>query len=201
MNQLFETLRAAVPVPEAALRYGLQPTGGGMVRCPFHDDRTPSMKLYDDHYYCFGCHAHGDVTDLTAGLLSLRPWEAARRLAADFGVEDGGGAPLPAPKGAELLRYRWELARCLRELNACLRTLRGWREDCAPPGPEAPLSAKFVEACRTADAVDGLIDSLLEGSTEQRMRLVSELTEGGRLARLQARLAALEAEDDRKEAG
>ncbi len=30
-------------------------------RCPFHEDRTPSFHVYDDHYHCFGCGAHGDV--------------------------------------------------------------------------------------------------------------------------------------------
>jgi len=28
--------------------------------CPFHDDGTPSMRIYRDHYHCFGCGAHGD---------------------------------------------------------------------------------------------------------------------------------------------
>ena len=34
-----------------------------MVSCPFHDDTEPSCKLYPDHYYCFGCGAHGDRVD------------------------------------------------------------------------------------------------------------------------------------------
>ena len=31
--------------------------------CPFHDEKTPSFFVYtnDNHYYCFGCHEHGDV--------------------------------------------------------------------------------------------------------------------------------------------
>lgn len=32
-------------------------------RCPFHDDKTPSFHVYQTHYYCFGCEAHGDVLD------------------------------------------------------------------------------------------------------------------------------------------
>lgn len=31
-----------------------------MIRCPFHDDSTPSFKLNDDNsFYCFGCEAKG----------------------------------------------------------------------------------------------------------------------------------------------
>jgi DNA polymerase family A/CHC2 zinc finger len=34
--------------------------------CPFHDDDTPSLHVYTDHFYCFGCGKHGDhVTWLT----------------------------------------------------------------------------------------------------------------------------------------
>jgi hypothetical protein len=31
--------------------------------CPFHGERTPSFTVYRDHYYCFGCGAHGDAFD------------------------------------------------------------------------------------------------------------------------------------------
>ena len=33
------------------------------MRCPFHDDRTPSLTIYHDHFHCFGCGAHGDHVD------------------------------------------------------------------------------------------------------------------------------------------
>ena len=69
----------------AAERYGLDVGRSGMARCIFHDDRHPSMKLYDDHFHCFGCGEHGDVIDLAARLLGLSNYEAARRLAYDFG--------------------------------------------------------------------------------------------------------------------
>ena len=31
-----------------------------MIRCPFHNDRTPSMCIFPDGgFKCFGCNAHG----------------------------------------------------------------------------------------------------------------------------------------------
>src|SRR5699024_12222546 len=56
----------------------------GMCRCPFHADKTPSMKLNEAYYYCFGCKAHGDVIALTAQLLHLPPGSAAAELAQAF---------------------------------------------------------------------------------------------------------------------
>jgi len=29
--------------------------------CPFHREKSPSCCVYSDHFYCFGCHASGDV--------------------------------------------------------------------------------------------------------------------------------------------
>jgi DNA polymerase len=40
-----------------------EPLINGLVCCPFHADRTPSCRVYDDHFHCFGCGAHGDAID------------------------------------------------------------------------------------------------------------------------------------------
>ena len=50
MANIFEAVREAVPVPLAAERYGLKANRAGMVRCPFHDDHTPSLKLNEDYF-------------------------------------------------------------------------------------------------------------------------------------------------------
>ena len=42
---LFIQIKMAVSVKEAAEYYGLEVNRGNMVCCPFHNDRTPSMKL------------------------------------------------------------------------------------------------------------------------------------------------------------
>jgi DNA primase len=31
--------------------------------CPFHEENTPSLALYEDHYHCYGCGEHGDNID------------------------------------------------------------------------------------------------------------------------------------------
>ena len=65
--------------------YGINVTGRGMARCPFHHDRHPSMKL-DQRFHCFGCQADGDVIDFVAGYFSLSVRKAALKLADDFGI-------------------------------------------------------------------------------------------------------------------
>lgn len=85
---LFTQIKMAISVKEAAEYYGLEVNRGNMVCCPFHADHTPSMKLNEDYFYCFGCGAHGDVIDFVARLFHLPPAEAAKKLAEDFGVAE-----------------------------------------------------------------------------------------------------------------
>ena len=84
---LFELVKQNICVPDAAEHYGLQVNRNGMCSCPFHEDRHPSMKLNERYFYCFGCGATGDVIDLVARLFGLSSYEAAQKLAQDFGIE------------------------------------------------------------------------------------------------------------------
>ena len=77
---VFETIKAAVTLRQAAEHYGLRVQPNGMTCCPFHKDRHPSMKLNEDYFFCFGCGARGDVIDFTSRLFGLSPYAAAQKL-------------------------------------------------------------------------------------------------------------------------
>jgi DNA polymerase len=49
-----------VTAPQASLA---SLVGSEVICCPFHADSTPSLRLYPDHFHCFGCGAHGDAVD------------------------------------------------------------------------------------------------------------------------------------------
>ena len=82
---VFETVKQSVTTRQAAEHYGIHVGRNGMACCPFHNDKTPSMKL-DRRYHCFGCGADGDVIDFAAALYGLGKKEAAVQLAQDFGL-------------------------------------------------------------------------------------------------------------------
>ena len=82
---VFEAVKQSVTTRQAAEHYGIHVGRNGMACCPFHNDKTPSMKL-DRRYHCFGCGADGDVIDFTAALYGLGKKEAAVQLAQDFGL-------------------------------------------------------------------------------------------------------------------
>ena len=142
---LFTQIKMAVSVKEAAEYYGLEVNRGNMVCCPFHNDRTPSMKLNEDYFYCFGCGASGDVIDLAARLFGLSGYDAAKKLAADFGVAVQKPSVL-----AKLQRGKSQAEterRCFRVLGDYLRILQDWKENCAPQSPEDAIDPRYAEAC------------------------------------------------------
>ena len=48
---LYEQIKNQLTPKHVTERYGTSIHRGDMICCPFHDDKTPSMKLYDDHFY------------------------------------------------------------------------------------------------------------------------------------------------------
>lgn len=82
---VFEAVKQTVTTRQAAENYGIRVNRAGKANCPFHNDRTPSMKV-DKRFHCFGCGADGDVIDFTAQLFGLDLKSAAEKLAADFQI-------------------------------------------------------------------------------------------------------------------
>jgi DNA primase len=68
--------------------------------CPFHGEKTPSFHVYDDHYHCFGCGAHGSVIDFVMQAEKLSFPQAVERLAAQAGMT------LPSANREEMERER-----------------------------------------------------------------------------------------------
>ena len=82
---VFDSVKQSITTKQAALHYGFKPNRSNLICCPFHRDRTPSMKV-DERYFCFGCGATGDVIDFVSRIFQLNCTEAAIKLAEDFGI-------------------------------------------------------------------------------------------------------------------
>ena len=69
---------------EVLERYGYEPNKKGFMCCPFHLEKTPSMRIYDKDYHCFGCGEHGDVITFVQKLFNLSFQEALKKIDVDF---------------------------------------------------------------------------------------------------------------------
>ncbi len=199
---IFETIKAAITVRQAAEYYGLKVSRNNMVCCPFHEDRTPSMKLNKDYFYCFGCGAKGDVIDFVARLFDLTSLQAAQKLAYDFGIDPDkppAVAAMQKPKYPLAKAFKKEEMHCQRVLCDYLRLLERWKVQYAPKTPEDTIDDRFVEACQMLDYIEYLADILTFADLEVRIKAVDMLQKDGTIDGLEKRLKRLNKEDKRHE--
>ena len=196
---LFKIVKTTVTVKQAAALYGLPITTTGMTRCPFHEDHTPSMKLNDAYYYCFGCGATGDVIDLTARIFDLSSLQAARKLVQDFGLgpdkPPSGAVALSKPPTASSDVQQEDVSYCLRVLHNYRNLLTKWQTKYAPHSPEESLDERFVEALHMLGIVDDLMDRLAFGPASQKATAAKRLLAGQLLPRIETRLDTLKAKE------
>jgi DNA polymerase len=66
-------------------------TADNKVSCPFHDDVEPSCAIYPDHYFCYGCNAHGSRVDWLCQVEGMTAAEAIAH------IKDWPGPTTPTP--------------------------------------------------------------------------------------------------------
>lgn len=116
----FATIKAHARFDTVLARYGLETTGQGaerMIRCPFHDDRTPSCAINLDKklFHCFGCGAQGTILDFIALMDSCSVADAAQQLA------DWGNSTKPCAQTAGVAKERAQQASSNEPLTFALR--------------------------------------------------------------------------------
>jgi len=116
-----DELRARTPLaPLVARKVRLERSGRDQKGCcPFHNEKSPSFYVYDDHYHCFGCGAHGDAISFIMQNEGAGFMEAVERLAAEAGMQ----VPKPTPQAAEAERREADLSEVLAAAAAEYRRL------------------------------------------------------------------------------
>ena len=118
---------------QVARRYGFEPNRAGYIQCPFHKEKTASLKLYSGAggWHCFGCGKGGTVIDFTMELFSISFHQAVVRLDADFGLGLTSERPSPAQRSKALeerSRAQREKERREAEYRALARERLYWCE-------------------------------------------------------------------------
>ena len=173
---LYDQLKSNLTPRCVTERYGPPIHRGDMICCPFHDDKTPSMKLYDDHFYCFGCQKSGDVIDLAAQFLGLTNHEAAKRLASDFGIAgEVSTQPERTTPYEHSRQFHEDEQECYLALIGYLKLLKLWEQKYSPTSQIATPDPRFIEACQMKSYVEYLCDIFVTGSTMERIAAINDL--------------------------
>ena len=190
--RIFEIVKENVNLQEAAELYGIDVNRYSKALCPFHNDRHPSLYVADNHYYCFTCGEHGDVIDFVGRLFQLSPYDAARKLAADFHLSPDK-PPSAAALHAKRIRTEAQQLRenerlCFSILSDYAHVLRDWKVRYAPQSPAEAPDERFVEACHKLDEVEYYLDILTSGNSYERSEVIHQQMANGKLDRLRQRL-------------
>ena len=182
-QNIFQRVKQLVTTRQAASFYGLKVGRNGMCRCPFHDDRTPSMKV-DERFHCFGCRADGDVINFVSKLFGLSSHDAALKLAADFGIETGQAERYHPRQMKPPSHYRSEDDRIEKALLSFYRiftdyyhTLHDWQERYAPRSPADAWDERFLKAVQRLTTIEYALDCFLEGDRQEQISIMNDYRE------------------------
>ena len=179
---IFDDIKELVDVPTAARSYGVEVHRGNMALCPFHRERHPSCKLYADHYYCFGCQAHGDVIKLVQELFGLKPIEAVKQLNSDFALGLDVDKPPDMEKvnrrRTEIAERKAEKARVTHMYDVLLRyftLLDKYKMRYAPKNPDEETDRRFVYALQNIGYAEYMLEAFNRFDKEQQAEIKLEV--------------------------
>ena len=189
---VFQAVKENVTARQAAEQYGFEVKHGGMMCCPFHDDKNPSMKV-DERFHCFGCGEDGDAIDFVGKLFSLKPKEAAEKIADDFGITYDGQERYKPTKTSIIKRIRREqekntVRRCGDVLSDYFSLLRQWRTDYAPKSPDDRLDPRFAESLEYMGYIDALCEEFDYRTDAGKLEFAKEYADI--LSKIEHRIAA-----------
>ncbi len=84
-----EKIKELVPIGDCIGQYVVLKGHGKILTglCPFHAERTPSFKVYQNgSYRCYGCGAHGDVIEFVKEYFQLGFKESIVRLCKEWDI-------------------------------------------------------------------------------------------------------------------
>lgn len=182
-RRLCETIKSQISCTQVADRYGMETNRQGFMRCVFHNDGKPSLKLYngtsnDDHsgFYCFSCGKSGSCIDLVSGFFGIGIRESALMIARDFGIETVGLQssnsriliPEQKPNYAKLFSERVKHY----QRTVCDRLRAVESEMASFQFSDEESERKFCKLADEQIRLEGMADILCLGCEQDKMQLV-----------------------------
>lgn len=159
-----DVIKSRINMIDVCKIYGFNIQRGNFICCPFHNEKTPSLKLYDGDrgYYCFGCGEHGSVIDFTMRYFGLDFQSAISKLNDDFCLGLPIGQRIDRRKQIEMGRIAFERKRKAEQQQKERQQIEDdywtafdeWKRlddnkrNYAPKTPTEPLHPLFAEALK-----------------------------------------------------
>ncbi len=168
-----QNITELVDFREAMQIYGVEVNRAGFAVCPFHNEKTPSMKIYSDHFYCFGCGKGGDIISFVSDNFKLGFTETLKKINTDFSLN------LPIGERMTLRQSKYyqnqleeiKLKRFLKqtrkrqrmcEYHDLLDAAEGFERDIKQYAPKSPFDTPhplFINALKWLDHVNYMLNT------------------------------------------
>lgn len=175
-------IKSSIAMRQVCEVYGIDVNRQGFACCPFHTEKTPSMKVYDGDrgFHCFGCGQNGSVIDFVMMYFKLNFAEAQKKLNDDFflrlpvGEKPDKRQAAKAGRAAYDRRKEQELRQQERDklykdyddaLTEWVRLDRDIRGK-APSSPTDEPDADFIHACQNIEYTAYKLDCALNALHE-----------------------------------
>lgn len=88
LSYFAQEIKTKISTKELLSAYGIHINSRGFAKCPFHKEKTASMKIYegDRGYYCFGCRKSGDIITFVRDYFGLSFKDAILKINEDFSL-------------------------------------------------------------------------------------------------------------------
>lgn len=162
-----EEIKHNVSMKEIAEFYGFEATRGGFIRCPFHKEKTPSLKLYTEPgrgWNCYGCGHGGSVIDFVMELFGISFRQAVLRINHDLGLglaserPDSRKRSKAARERAERIKNNTAMLIQYETKTALFRCFWLAQKNLAPHSPDEPWHPLYVEACHQLPVLEQWFD-------------------------------------------
>lgn len=163
-------IKSRISVKDVFIHYGFEPNRSGAICCPFHNEKTASLKIYDDGrgWFCFGCHKGGDAINFVREYFGLSFKDALVKINEDFSLGLPIGEKLDRRKQLEMQKQAFLRKREMnakkaeqeRLENAYWEAFDEWKRldenkrKYAPETPSEPLQPLFVEALKNISGAE-----------------------------------------------
>ena len=160
-------IKSRLTTKEVFLHYGFEPNRSGAICCPFHSEKTASLKIYDDGrgWVCFGCHKGGDAINFVREYFGLNFQDAISKINTDFSLGLPIGERISLRQRREMEhrqrerqdernREQRERERLEAEYWAAFDVWKKYdtnKREFAPKSPNEDFHPLFVEAVKNID--------------------------------------------------
>lgn len=167
---IFEEIKSRINLQTVVTGYGIEINRSGFCLCPFHAEKTPSMKIYDNGFKCYGCGEGGDMFVFVQKLFNLEnPLDAAKKINNDFGLNvEFNHKPTRQEflSAKNIVRERQEFEHeekvAINAFTEYFKILRDFNFKYAPKTPGEVPDKRFIEYCNNMDKLDYTLNRFIE---------------------------------------